>query len=299
MSNWFILSLISPAIYAVVNFIDKYLLSKEFSDYRSLPIFTGIIGLIAGTTFWLLTDFLFLPYWDSIILLFVGVLTIFSLVVYFKALTLEDTSTVIILFQMVPVITLILSYVFLNESISMMQLIGFFLVIAASLWISIPEGKTTIRISKSFVLILVCDLMWAVSAILMKYVLSLYSFSQVIAYESWGIALGAVIIVIFLPSFRRVFLKRVRTLRLRSVLVLMVNELVYILAKSLTFFAYSLGPVALVSVLGSTQTFYGIIFGYILTMFFPKIFKEDIQKATAIKKALVSTLLFAGVWMVY
>ena len=299
MNNWLFLSLLSPAVYAVVNFIDKYLLSKSFPDYRALPFYTAIMGAFVGFFVWGYTRFNLLPGRDSAILLFVGVLTLFSLVAYFMALSREETSVVILLFQMVPVITLVLSYIFLGERITFTQLVGFIFIMTSAVLISKPKGREKFRLSRSFILILICDLIWAASAILMKYVLTVYTFSQVLAYESWGIAFGGLILWLFFRSYRAAFLKSVKNIRANTLGFLAVNELVYIVAKSLTFFAYTLGPVSLVSVLGTSQTFFGIAYGYILAFLAPKIFKGEREGLSIVYKFELAALLFVGVWLVY
>jgi len=77
------------------------------------------------------------------------------------------------------------------------------------------------------------------------------------------------------------------------------NELIFVIAKSITFFAYSIGTASLVSVVGSTQVFFGVVYGCLLTIFFPKIIKEDISKEELLKKVIAAVVLFVGLWLVY
>lgn len=80
--------------------------------------------------------------------------------------------------------------------------------------------------------------------------------------------------------------------------VMFFNEILFIISKAFTFLAISLGPVALVGVLGGTQVFYGFLYGILLTLLFPKIFQEDISKNEIVKKLLFAVILFIGIWFI-
>ena len=109
--NWLFFALLAPAIYAVINFIDKYLLEKVIKDYRGMPIYTAISGLIVGTILWVINGFPLLPIKDGLLILLTGILSIFGFSFYFRALAEEQASKIVVLFQMTPVIVLILSLI--------------------------------------------------------------------------------------------------------------------------------------------------------------------------------------------
>ena len=77
------------------------------------------------------------------------------------------------------------------------------------------------------------------------------------------------------------------------------NEIIFVIGKSITFYAYTIGTATLVSVVGSTQVFFGIIFGLLLTKFAPKILKEDVSTRELTKKIVSAVALFVGLWLVY
>jgi len=53
-----------------------------------------------------------------------------------------------------------------------------------------------------------------------------------------------------------------------------------------------------VGVLGGTQTFYGILYGGVLTWLFPSFFHENIAKRDIAAKIACSIVLFVGIWCV-
>ena len=299
MNNWLLFSVLSPAVYTIVNFFDKYILEREITDYRGVPIYAGLMGAGVGTIFWIFSGFQTLPYLDGLIVLVSGILQIWGTALYFRAMAKSETSKLILLFQMLPIFVLIFSFIFLKEIITLKQFIGFSLLLLASIGVSFEKDSTKMKLSSVFYLILACDILWALSAVLMKFAVNATQFVDILSYESWGIALGALALYLFVPSVKVAFIKTQKNLKKSTLRILLGNEGLYILAKSLTFYAYAIGPVALVSVVGgSVQVFFGIVLGSILTFIYPKIFQEDIRKESLVKKSIFAIILCIGTWLV-
>src|SRR6185437_8834026 len=110
-----------------------------------------------------------------------------------------------------------------------------------------------------FPLLSTTDLLFASASVLIKFAIDATSFAKILSYESWGIGVGGVILYLFFPSIRKAFNEIIRTVRKRLLGIMFLNEGIYVLSKSLSYFAYSIGPVALVSVVGSTQVLFGIL----------------------------------------
>lgn len=297
--NWLIISLLAPAVLTVVNYIDKYIVEEKIKDYRGLPIYGTIMAAVFGTLFWILSGFPHLPPKDAAIILFTGVLTIWSTALYFKALSQQETSEIIILFQLTPLLTLVLSYFILGDTITFKQLIGFIILFVSVIAVSVERGKQKFKLTEAFWLILAVDLMWAVSAILIKFALEANSISKIVSYESWGITIGGILLYVAFPTIRKAFIESITTIEKKILGVMFFNEGVFVLTKCLTFLAYSLGPVALVSILGSTNVFFGILYGLILSVLAPKVFKEEGAKDKLLKKVVATILLFIGIVLIY
>jgi drug/metabolite transporter (DMT)-like permease len=245
---------------------------------------------------WLISGRPLLPPIDAGIIILTGIITIFSIVIYFKALSIQETSVVILLFQLSPLFTLLLSVLFLRESLTPQQYIGFVLILAATILIALPREKNTWAFPKGFWLIVLYDAMFAIIGILLKYSSSESSFNQIIAFESFGMGLGGILIYIFIPTIRNAFLKSRKMLFKKALPVIVLNEILFVLAKSLGYYAFILGPVTLVSVLSNVQVFFGLLFGWILTILIPHTFHEDISKKGLALKAGTAFLLFVGLY---
>ena len=297
--NWLLFAILSPAIYTVVIFIDKYIVEREVPDYRGMVIFSALMGLLAGTLFWVLGGFPLLSARNTLLILVTGMLTVWSAALYFTAIMTEASSNVIVLFQITPVMVLVLSFVFLRETLFPKQLLGFVLILVAAVGVSLRQaGGGRIRLSRAFFLILVVDLMTAAAFVLFKFVSGEQTFSALIAYESWGIALGGLLLYLAVPTIRHAFNYDITHMRRRGMGAIFANEGMFVIGKLFAFLAVSLGSASLVSVLQSTQVFFGIFVGWVLTLAAPAVFQEDITRRGLARKGLLAGVMFTGLLLV-
>ncbi|MBP6044848.1 MAG: EamA family transporter [Microgenomates group bacterium] len=296
--NWLFFALLGPAIYVIINFIDKYIISRKIKDYSAMPIFGSITGFVIGLLFWALSNYPILQPFDALILILSGVFTIWGTVFYFKALSSEEASNVVLFFQAIPLMVLVLSIIFLHESLTTVQGFGFLIILAATTYALKKTGGARFRLNKALILVLIADAFWAVAAVLVTLAINANSFTEILSYESWGIGVGGLILYLFFPKKRRAFHKTVQTAGLKIIFIVFVNEVIFVIAKSVTYYAYSLGPTAQVSVLGGTQVLFGVLYGWFLTKKFPKIFKEDIRRSTLIKKFILAIFTVFGILLI-
>jgi DME family drug/metabolite transporter len=298
--SWLFFALLAPLVFTLVNFADKYIIEREVRDPKAMPVYAGIMAFLTGTALWVITGFPALPLHDAALVMFTGALATWGSALYFRAISSEEASSVIVLIQMQSLFVLVLSILFLSETLNLTQFIGFALILAAAVGISLKSGQAgRFRLSAAFFLLLLVDLMWASSIVLFKFVVSETSFADVLAFESWGMALGGLALYLFLPPLRRAFHTSIRSIRQRGLAMIFVNETVFVVAKLLTFTAVSLGPVALVSVLGSTQVFFGIALGWLLTTLLPHIYNENVSRANLLRKGALAAVMFGGILLVH
>ena len=180
----------------------------------------------------------------------------------------------------------------------MLQLLGFVLVLAAVLGLSIDKVERKVKLDKAFYQILAGNLLFAVSFIIIKYTVDLKGFAGIVAYESWGLAGGSLILFIAFRKVRTAFMEGFSKVGKPTLTIMFFTESLFVIAQAVTLVAISLGPVALVGVLAGTQVFYAILYGTILTLLFPRIFHEDTAKKDIAAKLAFSLILFAGVWLI-
>lgn len=296
--SWLVYALLSPLVFSVVNFGDKFIIEKHIKDTRAMPVYSGIVAFFTGCVLFVITGFPTLPLKDMILVMVTGVMTSVGAALYFTAVARDEASKIIVLIQMQPVIVLLLSLVFLNDTLSLQQLIGFILILGAAVAISLNRDADGFKLSAAFYLILVCDLIWASSLVLFKFVAVENQFDALLPYESWGLALGDLLLYLFVPGIRAAFHQNLKIVSRRALGFLGINETIFVVAKLLGLTAVALGPVALVSVLGSSQVFFGLLLGVILTSLAPTIFKEDISRQNLARKAVLALVMFGGILLI-
>lgn len=296
---WLFLALLAPAIYTVVNFIDKYVVEDKVDDYRGMPIYAAVVALVFGTSFWFAMGRPVLSFQDAALVVGSGMLTMYGFALYFRVISQNHTSLVIMLLQLTPVFSLVLSFLVLGEIITLRQFIGFLLVLASVMAVSVKRGAKVLELSSAFYQILVADIIFAITGVLIKFTINANSLAKIVSYESWGIFLGGLTLFLLFPTVRHAFLTSFKSVGKPVLVILFFNEVLFIISKALTFLALALGPVALVSVLGSTQVFYGILYGSLLTFLAPATFQEDITLGGLLKKTILAVILLGGIWLIY
>ncbi len=93
---------------------------------------------------------------------------------------------------------------------------------------------------------------------------------------------------------------RERFLEADSVLGMMTaNNAIAILAQSSEAYALSLAPIALVYTVESSQPFFILAYGLILSVVAPKLFDEDTSRSAMIVKMVSTVVLFSGIYLIY
>ncbi|HUD44885.1 MAG TPA: EamA family transporter [Patescibacteria group bacterium] len=291
-------ALLSPAIYAVVNYIDKFLLDKYDIPALVLTVYSGTIALLVSILLIIIFGLHIFPLAVIMVIILSGVFTQLVMLPYFKALSLEDTSTVIPLFQFVPVFVIIGDTLILGEKMTGLQYGGAILVILAGILLSIKKTKNNIfKPRKAFGYMMLACLFSALSLLLFKYGISVQNFWQILPYEGMGIALCTVCLL-FLPGKFKLLKKETNRLPKKVFLLMSIDEAVYIVSRYTGFFALAFISASLVSVLGSTQPLFVLLYGTILSLFFPFILKEKITKQLFTMKLVAVVLTVLGVALI-
>lgn len=96
-------------------------------------------------------------------------------------------------------------------------------------------------------------------------------------YQAIGGGIGSLTLFVYAP-YRKSFFRENLKLPLKTWSIMTLNQTATIAAELSASFAFSIAPVALVSVITGTQPLFTLIFAIINSKFFPHILKEDISK---------------------
>jgi len=291
--------MVAPALYATSNFIDKFLIEKHIKNPVVLTILGGFVALPFSLVILTLRNFPDLRLDQTVLIILAGVFMELALLPYYKSISLDDVSRVVPVFQLIPVFVLIMSFLFLGERLTTSQFMGFWLIVAGAYIVSINNfGKGMFNLRRSFGWIILASVLWAVPSVIFKFVATEQGFWDTLAYEFLGATIGA-LILFFIPSFRKSFFSEAKAARSFVWGVLISNETIYLIGRLIGFYAIAIAPaVSLVSALSGFMPFFSLIYGIILSVWFPHIVKEDVRKSTLSVKFVAIILIFIGVWFI-
>jgi len=128
----------------IPNYVDKFLIEKKIKDPIAITALASIAAGFIGIFIGIITGFNNIGFSQTAILIFAGILLTFYLIPYFEAIKNDDVSTVIPLFQFIPVFTLIMSAVILKETLTARQIVGLLLVVFAGIFVSAEKIEAKI-----------------------------------------------------------------------------------------------------------------------------------------------------------
>lgn len=301
--NWFLIALLPPALWGIINHFDKYLLSKYFKGggVGALMIFSSIIGLIL-LPFIILFHPEVLKTFNPIYLLISlnGFFYLLATLPYFYALQKDEASVTVPLLQMVPVFSFFLSYFVLKETLNITQIIGGITIIIGAVLISLDlNHHKKIKFKKEvFFLMALSSLLFAINFLFFKYFAINVNFWVASFWEYIGFAFFALLLFVFIKPYRNQFFHVIKLNKVSVLSLNGVNEFVNIIAKALFNFVSLLAPLTLIWIVNGFQTFFVFIYGIILTLFFPKISQENITKKILFQKILAILVMFLGAFFI-
>ena len=298
--NWLFIAIIAPLLWASTNFIDKFLVSKYFkSSVGTLLIYSSLIGLpVAFFIAVFKPSVLFLNLSTAILIIFNSFLYILYLFPYFRALSKSDTSVVVPIFQTIPVFSYFLAFFVLGETLSNMQIIGSLLIIFGAVGISLKFKDKKIHLTKDvFFLQLLASFIVAVNFLFFKFFAIQLDFWTVSFWQYLGFVIFSILLFIFVRNYREDFVFSFKQNSKNIIGLNAVNEVLNIVATIIFTFATLLAPLALVWVINGFQPLFAFLLGIFLTLFFPHIIKENLEKKVLIQKITCILLIFLGAYL--
>lgn len=301
--TWFFIALGAPILWAIVNIADSYLVSKysvkeKEKSSGGLVLFSSLIGIIIALFIFIFTKGIFdISFFDKALLFITGGLTIVWIVFYLYALEIEDISTIVPWFLVVPIFGYILGYIILGENLTLFQIIGSIIILIGSFLISIDFSSEKKRFKKKMVIYMICAcLAIAISGIIFKYITIGDNGNFWISsfWEYFGLGIFGLLIYMFIPKYRREFNFMNRTGGKLIFLVNTVSELMSVTGNLLTNFAILLAPVTMVYMVSSFQPAIVLILTILGTKFLPNVINENISQKVMVPKIVAIFIMIVG-----
>ena len=294
MESWIYFVLVAELIWAFTSLFDKILLSK--GQIKSPFVFIVFNGLMNVLLILLLPflDFEPLKIFDLLVVLLAGLLLSAGVIFYYKAVQHEEISRVLMLWQLIPIFVLIMSFLFLNEELTKNNFIGFLFLLAAGMIVLYKKINGSLELSKAFYYMIGSTLLISTYYVMSKYIYKVTSFWS--AFMWLRLAAFAGLFVLFIPSIRKQLIGTVKNMK--SSMKALLGFKMVIDFSAFIFLGYAIlnGPISLVSALGSASA---PVFIFIITLFtsiyLPHIVKEEISKKSILTKISAIILIIIGI----
>lgn len=300
--TWFLLALVAPLLYAFTNFIDKLLLEKYFKvgGVGVLILFSALLSVLAlPIILWADPSVLLVSPFNIAILCVVGLLDIAILWFYLLALEGDEPSIIIVFYQLVPVLALLFGYIFLGEVLTQTQLLAMAIIIIGTTFVSFEideENKLKLR-TKTILFMTLAAIAWALESVLFKVVALEEDVWRSLFWEHLMLVVVGIFLFTFITSYRTHFVEAIRTNSKGIFSLNILNEGLYMTGNIVVAFAVMLAPVALILLGNSFQNIFVLLIGVFLTVFFPKLYKEQIEKKHIIQKLIAILVTAIGTYL--
>lgn len=286
--SWILFSLLAAFGWAIVNVLDKFIVTKLVKNPMMSVLIITILSLIVGA---IVLAFHYKPLTPTL-LLCVFVTAVFYLltnVFYFKAAQQEEISRLVPLFYLATVFIGLISALTLGEIFSPLQYLGVLLLVAGAILVSVRG--LNLKFGKAFWFMILSTLSISIYTILTKYLLNYEDYWTVFGYSRIGVFVAGI------PLLYWHYSDFVRTTR-KAIGAITFSESLNLVALFCFTIAMAQGFVTLANALASLQPLFLLAFTVLLSLFYPRILKEEMGKGTVAQKLVAILMMFAGAMLI-
>lgn len=296
--EWVFFSLLSRALWAADNIIDKLLRGKYLPDSLALTFIAGISGLALPLVIIIFNGVRWIGFNPAALVIFAGALKIVGVFGFYQAISKDDISRTIPLFQFTPPLVLILSFLFLGEVLTLNHYFAFALILLGGFLISLQKVEGVFRLRNAFWWMALSSLIYAVQVVILKSLYVAHPFWDLTAYLGFGEFLPTLVLLLLISKFRNRFTKSISNVKQAGWVLLILSMLLVAGASLSGFWALTSGPVTLISVLRGFQSVFVLIYAIFLSIWLPKILKEELAGGVLLTKVIAIFLMIFGLYFI-
>ncbi len=291
MSIWILYAIIAYILFSLNGIADKFLLTHVerhpivFVFYTSVT--TPFVFLLAPFGLRMLS----LP--DLAVAITAGIAFAVGLYYLYSATQKTSVSRILpIQGGLVPVFTLVLAFFLLNERLSLMQDTAFLLLVSGAVLMSLKREDGG-WIAKALKEAVIGALLFALSLVLTKYVYDHSNFISGIIWTRVGFFLVAMSILIS-KKWRQEIFQAPGKAKAKNIALYYGARINGGIAGLLQNYAISLGSVTIVNALQGIQFAFLLGLTVLLSLYWPKVLKETIDRKILVQKFIAIILITGG-----
>ncbi|MDD4412131.1 MAG: DMT family transporter [Patescibacteria group bacterium] len=300
--SYIYLAIIAYLILALVNLADKALLDKVLPSSKT---YTFLVSLLGGAVFVAYPWYGAWPGWSLFFInILVGAIFPLGLLLLYQALKTGEASKILVISgSSVPIFTVVMAYFFLGERFNFHQWLGITgLIVGTAIIAWLPAKENWIKRVSHWLGFGAADqavgiaeavgagLLFAIFFTASKFLYTAQSFFSAFIWLRLGAVLVALLFLVHKASRREIF-KSLKNLHGGKAGLFFANQSVAAIGFGLQNYALYLGSAAIVNSMQGVQYAFLLILGATLTIFAPKVIKENISTTIIIQKLIAITLI--------
>ena len=293
--DWVVLSICSAALFAIVNVLDKFILTRISPSAPTFIVLLGLLQLPAAISVLLVAPPGSHPAGVWATAYAAGFLWGAAIVVMFWVMSKQEVSRVMPVIATSPVFVALLSVAFLSEELTALHWAAIGITVAGAVLISLrlENDSGGGALGQPFLLLLLASGLTAAGQFLSKVALDDMTLWELYPLRALGLASACVLIPIRPSVFREA--RQIMSDRLGRRLMVVTEGVLAPLAALLTLWAILLGPVSLAVTVMSTRSMFIFVFSAIVsTPLFP-ILHEPLDRGTLATKFIFIAMILSGV----
>ncbi|HLN19335.1 MAG TPA: EamA family transporter [Patescibacteria group bacterium] len=304
--NWLAISIVAYFLLALEVVLDKFLLSsKRISHPAIYTFYAGFLGLfvLVFTPF----GFHLIAASDIAYRFISGAVFVYGMFFLFSAISKSEASRVVpVTGSIVPMASLILSAIFLNERLSFVHILGILLLVIGGLWISYDiNSLKKSKLFEGFNHSIIAGILLAISAVIFKSFYNRDNFIDVFVWTRVGGFIGALSFFL-IPSWRRAIISSLfkfkkpqgehKSSGFMFILVRAIGGAGSILKEKATSFIPA--SVTIINALVSIEYVFVFVLGVLFSLWLPNIFEEKKDWKSVGQKIVAIVIITCGLFLV-
>lgn len=290
---WVFLAISAHFVWAWVNIGDKYLVSHRIKNPYVYIVLLSLIGIISAILIPFI-DFQIPNFRTFILLCLAAGANFYGGFPYIKAMQWEEPTRINVWWNLIPLISLMLGWFLFDEQLNNIQLFSFFILLVGAFIGSFHARGKSFRFSKAFLYMLVACFSFSLYAIMFHEATSGVSIMSGFIWVH--MLMAAFSFTIFISStFRKHFVEELKGFSGQTVGFVIGISFIDKLGNLFNQWALTFSSAALVFAFEGSQVIFVFLIATVLSLFFPRIVKEEIDRRNIMLKIVAVACMVVGV----
>ena len=278
---------LSPAIWALMNFIDAWIVKRRVKNALAFAVVSGITNILLGIILALFLSWKNYSLFDFRFSILVGLMLGTQLYFYYAILSKHDVSHIVGLVYAYPLVVAVLSFIFLNERLSLTGYIGAFIIILGVFMMTLRMRKLNFALATWSIIMVVLTSAFA------EFFIKIAT-TQIPVWHSTSVT-SIILGMSILPALLKKSVRKDFKNEFKKIHFTFFSEILTICAVTTLYLAMTGFPATIVSVISTTQPLFVLLFEWLAFFFGIKMVKDMDWK----HKIFAISLIVIGIAILY